>query len=236
MRYRMSMILPLLAMALTAGASPAMADPVPIPAPSVVEAGASTFTAHTVRMESTMQVQNTAQGKQVVYDVSSGQRLERWPVDAKAMIAAGTHSYEPQGRKSAVDDSNSNATTEQPFDPVLTPATDLAVTSSEPGHAEGIPVTGAITDVSPLPSAEPANPENPGASVVPSAGEAAGTSDPSGGVNATAVAPPWGTGLPETTPLGVPAVHARAGDATSAGTGASAPTRTEAKPKSKSAS
>ena len=36
-----------------------------------------------------MTTQRTPEGKWVVFDRATGQRLERWPVDARAMLASG---------------------------------------------------------------------------------------------------------------------------------------------------
>ena len=37
----------------------------------------------------------TADGKTVLFDVGTGEQRAFWPVDAKALLAAGSHSMEP---------------------------------------------------------------------------------------------------------------------------------------------
>ena len=40
----------------------------------------------------------TPEGMWVVFDVRTGAQLDRWPVDAKILVANGTHSFEaPEG-------------------------------------------------------------------------------------------------------------------------------------------
>jgi hypothetical protein len=43
----------------------------------------------------------TSDGKWVMFDLATGEQREYWPVDAKALIAAGTHSAEPPAGTSA---------------------------------------------------------------------------------------------------------------------------------------
>lgn len=47
----------------------------------------------------------TPEGKWVVFEVSTGKQLERWPVDAKTLVADGTYSLTaPDGVEPKVDD------------------------------------------------------------------------------------------------------------------------------------
>lgn len=45
----------------------------------------------------------TSQGKVVLWERASGQRLERWPVDARGMVAQGDYTFEPPAGAEAVE-------------------------------------------------------------------------------------------------------------------------------------
>lgn len=50
-----------------------------------------------------MKTERTKEGKVVIYDASTGQRLERWPVDARAMVASGEFvEFPPSGEPDTV--------------------------------------------------------------------------------------------------------------------------------------
>ena len=42
-----------------------------------------------------MTPERTPEGKQVIYTVSTGQRVVRWPVDARSMLATGAYTTDP---------------------------------------------------------------------------------------------------------------------------------------------
>lgn len=144
-----------------------------------------------------MQVVKTAQGKVRLYDKETGEPVERWPVDAKGMLMAGTHSAEPvdvaKGEDTQADAVEGGEQRQNSpyrvgaavFDPVKTPTMDLVagatspVAPVQPNEA----ILGAAMEVTALPQAETV----PGAS----ARELEGIDK-----------------LPKTTPLGAPAVHA----------------------------
>ena len=142
-----------------------------------------------------MQVEKTAQGKVAIYNVETGERVERWPVDARGMIASGEFSATPvELKKGKTDDpprAEEQARTADAltFDPIKTPSMDVVagatspLAPTEPGEA----VLGAGGDVMTLPSAE----------VVQNAT-----------VGASAATLPGTGALPKTTPLGQEAVHA----------------------------
>lgn len=139
-----------------------------------------------------MQVEKTAQGKVAIYNVETGDRVERWPVDARGMIASGEFSPTPvELKKGKTDDppraeEQARAADSLTFDPIKTPSMDpvAGATSplvpTEPGEA----ILGAAGDVMTLPSAE----------VVQNAQ-----------VGASAATLPGTGALPKTTPLGQPA-------------------------------
>jgi hypothetical protein len=163
-----------------------------------------------------MQVVKTAQGKVRLYDKKTGEMVERWPVDAKGMLNAGTHSAEPVDVAKGEDKQAGGEGGEQRqnspyrvgaavFDPVKTPTMDLVagatspVAPVQPNEA----VLGAAMEVTALPQAETV----PGAS----ARELEGIDK-----------------LPKTTPLGAPAVHATSRGAAQTD---QAPVRTQGKKK-----
>lgn len=145
-----------------------------------------------------MQVAKTAQGKVLLWDNETGEPVERWPVDAKGMLAAGTHSATPvEGKEPGEGEPQRPAVAGAPvsgltgigvqFDPIKTPTMDLVagatspVAPVQPGEA----VLGASMEVTALPPLE----AMPGAS---------------------AQALPGTDQLPKTTPTGAPAVHSTA--------------------------
>jgi hypothetical protein len=42
-----------------------------------------------------MTPERTPEGKQVIYTASNGQRVVRWPVDARSMLATGAYTTDP---------------------------------------------------------------------------------------------------------------------------------------------
>lgn len=151
-----------------------------------------------------MQVEKTAQGKVKLYPADGGEPVERWPVDARGMIASGEFSATPveakKGSEAAEVDDSPEASQrrrelaaatagEVTFDPIKTPSMDpvAGATSplvpTEPGEA----ILGAGGDVMTLPSAEVVQGAQAGASAATLPGTGA---------------------LPKTTPLGAEAVHA----------------------------
>jgi len=172
-----------------------------------------------------MLIEHTQQGKVRLYNAETGEAIERWPVDAKGMVASGEYSYEkPTGRSKAAKTADAGTleegeTTEAGgpvFDPVTTPSMDPIM-----GHPSGEVdmQLGAATSVS-----VGVEPEGVAGAVEQASKEAPADT---GGVRASAVRPATGSELPEKTPLGERAVYGRADTARSVGSG-QAPVRTKA--------
>lgn len=70
--------------------------------------------------------QRTPEGKWVIWEVSTGYRLERWPVDAREIVASGDYTYDsPSGER------------EPGTQAVEIPA---PVTTKTPEHSPGVPL------------------------------------------------------------------------------------------------
>jgi len=179
-----------------------------------------------------MQVEKTAQGRWVLYDTKTGERIERWPVDARGMLDAGTHTITPpdNAKQGAGVRSGTPAgeTGGVQFDPVKTPSMDRVGGATHPGAPPepGEAVLGASTEVTAIaPAEEPGEVQNPPTLTEQgrppigdtlTADEKARALPPAPvvqGAGASASSQPVGGALPTTTPLGVPAVHSRATDA-----------------------
>ncbi len=167
-----------------------------------------------------MLIEHTGQGKIRIYDVETGEPLERWPVDARGMVTAGTHSYEaPTSGKKAkaaagpADGEILPGDAIPQFDPVVTPSMD-PVLGAPSGEVEV--QLGAATGVS--------------VGVEPDGVAEAAADMAKGDVGASKTAGGTADTLPKTTPLGQPATYSRAADAGPARVD-QAPVRTRAKGK-----
>lgn len=142
-----------------------------------------------------MQVEKTAQGKVRLYPVDGGEPVERWPVDARGMVASGEFSPTPlatseakagEGPLPAIPTAHLGADT-LTFDPIKTPSMDPVAGATSPlvPVEQGEAHLGAGGDVMTLPGAEVVQNAQPGASAATLPGTGA---------------------LPKTTPLGQPTV------------------------------
>lgn len=153
-----------------------------------------------------MLIEQTGQGKVRIYDAKTGDPLERWPVDAREMVASGEFTYErpTKGKKAEaaagpVDGAPAAGEMAGPqFDPVQTPSMDpiMGAPSGEVEMQLGA-ATGVSVGVAPEGVAE----------------VAADMATDSGGARASAVGGSTDSTLPKTTPLGEPATYSRAADA-----------------------
>jgi hypothetical protein len=164
-----------------------------------------------------MQLEKTAQGMIRLYDKETGKPLDRWPVDARGMLASGQFSNQPIPGKED-EGMGATATSAQPlvgaldatrdirFDPLKTPTMDA--------------VLGATSPLAPIQPAE---------AVLGASSEAMTVLPSADVVGASAVQPAYAGELPKTTPLGQPAVHSTAADAKGASQADQAPVRTSKK-------
>jgi hypothetical protein len=166
-------------------------------------------------MELNMKTDRTKDGMVVLYHAETGTRIERYPVDARGMIACGEYVEYPEQVKGATPADTENP----PQPPQETPG----------GSGKG---TGEGSGVGAQQSANAS-----GEALPPAVPPTAGTRDPAEVsqvqplpaapvVTPPAVVAPWGgtESLPKVSPTGAPAVYSTAADAT-ASSAPSAPVR-----------
>lgn len=94
----------------------------------------------------------TQEGKWAIFRVSDGQRFERWPIDAKGMVASGEYSHEPKEPEDAADTSQVKVDEKTVINPAL-------VSTATVDPVKGLPVEyapGVALNVTPSHQASPA--------------------------------------------------------------------------------
>jgi hypothetical protein len=98
----------------------------------------------------------TSEGKWVLYQCATGKRLERWPVDARAMLASGDYTADPSnGQVPAATVAAAPEALAAPPIPIPVPAehspgVPLVVTkSTDAGPAQVSPIPSGQTSVAP---------------------------------------------------------------------------------------